>query len=124
VSWILLFCQFAIPFLFLLSRWTKRILPVFVVFCIWQMVFHWVDLYWNVMPHYHWGAEVHDKIGVVTGPLTGNVAENTVGFNFGDITTWIALLCFFVAAVGRGMRGNLIPIKDPNLGASLAHENY
>jgi hypothetical protein len=124
VSWILLYCQFAIPFTFLLSRWTKRILPVFMVFCIWQMLFHWVDLYWNVMPHYHWGAVVHGNAAVVTGPLTGPLGDNHIDFNIGDVTAWLALLMLFVAAVGRGMRGNLIPIKDPNLGASLAHENY
>ncbi|HTJ40678.1 MAG TPA: hypothetical protein VL463_01240 [Kofleriaceae bacterium] len=124
VSWILLFCQFAIPFTFLLSRWTKRILPVFVAFCIWQMLFHWVDLYWNVMPHYHWGADIHGSAVSVTGPLSGPVDNNTISFNPVDVTAWLAMLFFFVAAVGRGMRGNLIPIKDPNLGASLAHENY
>ncbi len=124
LSWVLLFCQFAIPFTFLLSRWTKRILPVFMLFCVWQMVFHWVDLYWNVMPHYHWGAVVHGNAATVTGPLTGPVEENLVHFSPTDVLAWIALVFLFVAAVGRNMKGNLIPVKDPNLGASLAHENY
>ena len=129
VSWVILFCQFAIPFVFLMSRWTKRIMPAFVFFCIWQMFFHWVDLYWNVMPHFHWGATVHaidpQHINLaVQGPLSGPVSDNHVDFNIGDVLAWLSMLSLFVAAVGRNMKGNLLPIKDPNLGASLAHENY
>jgi len=30
----------------------------------------------------------------------------------------------FIAGVGRAMRGNLIPVKDPKLGDCLAFENY
>jgi hypothetical protein len=128
-SWVLLFCQFAIPFVSLLSRWTKRILPVFVAFCLWQLTFHWVDLYWNVMPHFHWGATVHatdaQHIAIaVQGPLSGPVSDNHVDFNIGDVLALFSLLLLFVAAVGRNLKGNLLPIKDPNLGASLAHENY
>jgi hypothetical protein len=123
-SWALLICQFAFPFVMLLSRWTKRILPIFAFFIVWQLVFHWVDMYWNVMPHYHWGSVVHGGALKVTGPLTGPVSNDAVDFNVGDVVTWFGLIALFIGAIGRGMKGNLIPVKDPNLGASLAHENY
>ena len=48
----------AFPFVFLLSRWTKRIVPSLVFFAVWQLVFHWLDLYWNVMPSYDWQVDV------------------------------------------------------------------
>ena len=39
-----------------------------------------------------------------------------------DITVWLALVGVWIFAVGRNLRGNLIPIKDPTLPLSLAHE--
>ncbi len=124
VSIVLTFGQWLIPFVLLMSRWSKRILPLFAVFCVWQLCFHWLDLYWNVMPNYHWGSGEHEGVKAITGPLTGPVMDNNVDFNIADITTWFALIALFVAGVGRGLKGNLIPVKDPNLGASVAHENY
>ena len=56
------------------------------------------------------------------GPLTGNIATHHVGFSAVDVTVWIALCGWFLMAVGRNLKGNLIPVKDPTLGLSLAHE--
>jgi hypothetical protein len=114
----------AFPFVFLLSRWTKRIVPSLVFFAVWQLVFHWLDLYWNVMPQYDWlalpGAEGKQ---IMAGPLMGNTAFHHVGFSFVDITIWFALVGLLLAGIGRQLKGNLIPIKDPTLSMSLAHEN-
>ena len=113
----------AFPFVFLMSRWTKRIVPSLVFFAVWQLVFHWLDLYWNVMPSYDWTLEVHDKARVSAGPLAGSIAYHHVGFSPIDITVWIALIGVLLFGIGRNLRGNLIPVKDPTLGLSLAHEN-
>jgi hypothetical protein len=113
----------AFPFVFLMSRWTKRIVPSLVFFAVWQLVFHWLDLYWNVMPSYDWTLEVHDKARLSVGPLTGNIAYHHVGFSPLDITVWLALIGVLLFGIGRNLRGNLIPVKDPTLGLSLAHEN-
>jgi hypothetical protein len=113
----------AFPFVFLMSRWTKRIVPSLVFFAVWQLVFHWLDLYWNVMPSYDWLPSFHDKAKIITGPLTGNIALHHVGFSPVDITVWIALIGVLLAGFGRNLTGNLIPVKDPTLGMSLAHEN-
>ncbi len=114
---------FAFPFVFLMSRWTKRIVPSLVFFAVWQLVFHWLDLYWNIMPSYDWKRTLHDGALIVTGPLAGNTAVHHVGFSALDITVWIGLIGVLLAGFGRGLHGNLIPIKDPTLGLSLAHEN-
>jgi hypothetical protein len=74
LSIVVILCCWAIPYVLLLSRWTKRILPVFMILCAWQLIFHFIDLYWNVMPNLVWGAQSHDGHTVVTGPLTGALA--------------------------------------------------
>ena len=109
-------------FVFLLSRWTKRIVPALVFFSVWQLVFHWLDLYWNVMPSYQWQVAFHDGARIVAGPLTGNTAFHRVGFSPVDVTVWIGLVGVFLLGLGRNLKGNLIPTKDPTLPASLAHE--
>jgi hypothetical protein len=113
----------AFPFVFLMSRWTKRIVPSLVFFAVWQLVFHWLDLYWNVMPSYDWTVEAHGNAREVLGPLTGSIAYHHVGFSPLDITVWLALIGVLLFGIGRNLRGNLIPVKDPTLGVSLAHEN-
>ena len=45
-------------------------------------------------------------------------------FAITDVLSLLGVFVIFVAAIGRQMRGNLVPVKDPNLGASLAFENY
>jgi hypothetical protein len=113
----------AFPFVFLMSRWTKRIVPSLVFFAVWQLVFHWLDLYWNVMPSYDWLPLAHGASQISTGPLTGNTAYHHVGFSPVDVTVWIGLIGVLLFGIGRNLRGNLIPVKDPTLGMSLAHEN-
>ena len=107
----------AFPFVFLLSRWTKRIVPSLVFFAVWQLVFHWLDLYWNVMPAYDWHVA-----GINEGPFMGNIAYHHVGFSAVDVTVWIGLVGVLLIGIGRNLKGNLIPVKDPTLGLSLAHE--
>jgi hypothetical protein len=122
VSIAILVGYFAFPFVFLMSRWTKRIVPSLVFFAVWQLVFHWLDLYWNAMPSYDWTVVYHDGARIVAGPLTGNPELHHVGFSPVDITVWLGLIGIWLAGVGRGLTGNLIPIKDPTLPLSLAHE--
>jgi len=113
----------AFPFVFLISRWTKRIVPSLVFFAVWQLVFHWLDLYWNVMPQYDWLAIPGEGKAFNAGPLMGNTALHHVGFSPVDVTVWFALVGLLLAGIGRQLKGNLIPIKDPTLSLSLSHEN-
>jgi hypothetical protein len=121
VSIAILVGYWAFPFVFLMSRWTKRIVPSLVFFSVWQLVFHWLDLYWNAMPSYDWIAPA-EHVNLVAGPLNGSIALHHVGFAAVDITVWLALVGLLLAGIGRGLTGNLIPVKDPTLGLSLAHE--
>jgi hypothetical protein len=109
----------AFPFVFLMSRWTKRIVPSLVFFAVWQLGFHWLDLYWNAMPQYDWYVT---KTGSNVGPLAHDIASHHVNFHPVDITVWLALVGVLLVGIGRNLTGNLIPVKDPTLGLSLAHE--
>lgn len=122
VSILMVVGYWAFPFCILMSRWTKRIVPSLVFFAVWQLVFHWLDLYWNVMPSYDWTVVFHDGARINAGPLTGNTAFHHVGFSPVDITVWLGLVGVLVAGIGRNLKGNLIPTKDPTLPLSLAHE--
>ena len=53
----------------------------------------------------------------------GNTAEHHVGFSALDVTVWFALVGLLLAGIGRQLKGNLIPVKDPTLPLALAHEN-
>jgi hypothetical protein len=122
VSIAILVGYWAFPFVFLMSRWTKRIVPSLVFFSVWQLAFHWLDMYWNIMPNYDWTVSSHGGATVIEGPLANQIALHHVGFTPLDITVWFALIGIFLVGVGRGLTGNLIPVKDPTLGLSLAHE--
>ena len=122
VSIAILVGYFAFPFVFLMSRWTKRIVPALVFFAVWQLVFHWLDLYWNIMPSYDWQVVYHDGARIVAGPLAGSPDLHHVGFSPVDVTVWLGLIGVWIAGVGMSLKGNLIPVKDPTLPLSLAHE--
>lgn len=112
----------AFPFVFLMSRWTKRMVRSLVFFAVWQLVFSWLNLYWNVMPQYDWAVTFSGTQQLVEGPLMGNIAGHHVGFSAVDVTLWISMIGVLLAGIGKNLQGNLIPVKDPTLGMSLAHE--
>ena len=122
VSIAILVGYWAFPFVFLMSRWTKRIEPSLVFFAVWQIGFTWLNHYWNVMPQYDWETTYQGSTKLVQGPLMGSLAHHHVGLSAVDFTVWIALLGILLVGIGRNLTGNLIPIKDPTLGMSLAHE--
>jgi hypothetical protein len=122
VSIAILVGYWAFPFVFLLSRWTKRIVPSLVFFAVWQLVFTWLQHYWRVMPQYDWEVTFSGTQRLIEGPLMGNIAHHHVGLSAVDFTVWIALVGVLLAGIGKNLKGNLIPTKDPTLGMSLAHE--
>src|SRR5439155_10476310 len=89
VSIAILVGYWAFPFVFLMSRWTKRIVPGLVFFAVWQLVFHCIDLFWNVMPSYDWETTYSGTQKVVSGPLMGPLSHHHVGLAAVDITVWL-----------------------------------
>ena len=98
-----------------MSRWTKRIVPSLVFFAVWQLVFHWLDMYWNVMPSYDWTTVQHGGASLTSRDRSPTrLALHHVGFSLLDVTVWLGLVGVFLIGVSRELTGNLIPVKDPD----------
>ena len=101
-SAILLVAHFIVPFLVLLPRSTKRIVPLLSVVAGFFLVMHWFDLHWLSMPVLHEHGGVH----------------------WLDVTSWLGLLGIYVAAVlYRLTRHSVVPQHDPRLARSIAFHN-
>ncbi len=105
VSLALLFGHLLLPFFGLLPRGAKRNKWLLAFWCFWLLVFHWIDVYWLVMPSY----------APEAGPPFGLV----------DVALSIGLGCLYLASVVR-VAGDrwLVPLRDPRLGGSVAFENF
>ena len=102
VSVLLLLGHFVIPFVGLMSRHVKRNRKALAFWSVWVLVFHWIDLWWIVMP----------EMGSV------------VRFGIAEIATFVAIGGLFTAMVVRlAAMHKLMPVNDPRLGASVAFEN-
>jgi hypothetical protein len=99
----LLFGHFLIPFAGLMSRHVKRFPPLLGFWAAWLLVFHWIDVFWIVMPEMEYGK-----------------------FHFGivEIVAFVGIACAYLAFVlSRTVQGAVRPMHDPRLSASLAFQN-
>ncbi|MEM7482225.1 MAG: hypothetical protein AAF481_13700 [Acidobacteriota bacterium] len=95
--------HFVIPFLYLVSRHTKRRRSPLLIGALWLLVMHFVDLYWLVMPVAH---------------------PHATGLGLLDIAAWLAVGGLFLGTLGLLLRRRaLVPVRDPRLAESLAFEN-
>jgi hypothetical protein len=102
VSIAMIFTNFFIPFVGLMSRHIKRTNTTLMFWAGWLLFFHWVDLWWLVMPEMSVGI----KVGLV------------------EILTMVGLGGLFVAgAVWVGSLNAIVPQKDPRMTESLAFKN-
>ena len=99
----LLILHFIAPFIILLPRITKRLVPVLSVMAVWFLVMQWFDLYWLAMP-------VH--------------LEDQAVFSLFDFSCWLGLFGLFISLfMYRLGRHSLVPEHDPYLAKSLRFEN-
>jgi hypothetical protein len=112
-SWALFFGKFLIPFFFLLRRKMKRTKSAMFVAALWIMAFHYLDLYWQIMPNFQ---NAHDHPSGVTA----------IHFHWLDAATLVALLSLAALwVVNREWTARpLIPVGDPRLEESLHHKNH
>jgi hypothetical protein len=103
MSLVIIFGHFAVPFIALIFRATKR-KPIFLaIVSLWLLLMHWVDIYWLVFPNlYHHGAQ----------------------FSWMDITTMMGIGGVFVWYFWRRYTGAaLVPVGDPGLQQSIQFTN-
>lgn len=95
ISAILLFGHLLIPFIYLVTRSTKRNMTYLTIAAIWLLVMHWFDLYWMIMPEFS--------------------TPDLPGFSI-EIVLLASLGCFYAygllkIAVGR----HVMAVNDPRL---------
>ena len=103
VSVALLFGHLLIPFAGLMSRHVKRFPPLLAFWAVWLLVFHWIDMFWIVMPEMEYGK-----------------------FHFGvvEIAAFLGIGGVYLAFVlNRAGHGSVRPLHDPRLQASLEFQN-
>ncbi len=104
--------HFLIPMLGLMSRHVKRRRGVFAAWCIYCLVFQFIDLYWNVMPEMVNGVGMGDP--ATTGPAFGMI----------DITAMVSVAGLFLFGFLNKLNGKpALAIGDPRLPESLAFQN-
>jgi len=102
-SAILLLCHFIVPFMVLIGRWAKRLLPLLGFMSVWMLVMHWFDYFWVAAPVLHYE---HAAMSVF------------------DISAFLGLFGVFAAAfMYRLSRHSLVPQRDPRLHKSLSFHN-
>jgi hypothetical protein len=100
ISYSLIFGRFAIPFLLLLNRESKHNEKVLKITATLIVVMHIVEIYWIIMPVMHYSG---------------------ISISWMDITTFIGLGgIFFGLFFSRLKKHKLVPVNDPELGASLS----
>jgi hypothetical protein len=111
VSMALIFLYFFVPFLYLL--WHKNKFGSKVKFmAVWILVFHLVDLYWNIVPQKLPGYDDHSYI------------VRQFGIHLADVTMFIGVGAVVIWAYLRSAaKERPIPIRDPRIEESLnCHE--
>jgi len=95
--------HFGAPFLFMMPRTVKKVPWALMLGCLWMIVFHYIDIYYNVMPNFH---------------------PDGVHFSAVDILAVLGVFGLYIAAVTMAMRkASLVPLKDPRLAESLNFQN-
>ncbi|MGQ9822119.1 MAG: quinol:cytochrome C oxidoreductase [Thermogutta sp.] len=103
ISLALIFGHLLIPMLGLMSRAAKRNPYSLAFWSIWLLVFHWLDVYWLVMP---------------------KATPDFAGFGGIDVLTAAGgLLVFSAAVLDRLAAASPVPVRDPRLSEALHFEN-
>lgn len=95
--------QFVVPFIWLLSRRSKRNLWRLVPGALWILAMHYVDIYWLIMPHFTPQGASFAWVDLLT--------FGGIGGLFGGAYFWLLAI------------RPLLPLRDPRLHESLAFEN-
>jgi hypothetical protein len=95
--------HFLFPFFFLMPRAVKRNSALLALIAVWQLLMHFLDLHWAIMPILH---------------------PEGVRLGVADVAAFCAVGGFFLAALGWvSSRRALVPLRDPRLAESLSFEN-
>jgi hypothetical protein len=107
LSWLLFMSQFAIPFLVLLSRGTKRNRKALFGVASFLLFMRWVDIYWMVAPSIN-QPETRELYPVATTAMTGSA------FHLLDIIGPVSFVALWFGLFLRNFRARpILPVNDP-----------
>lgn len=104
ISLLLVFGHLMLPWLALIPRATKRNMNSLKAIAVWLLIMHWFDMHWAIMPNLH-------KTG-----FSPSWMDAATMMGIGGIFLWY----FWRQMAARAV----IPVKDPQLNASLQLVNY
>jgi hypothetical protein len=121
LSFALLFGHFVIPFVGLISKWPKRAPMLLAAGAVWMLCFHFVDLYWLIMP------EIPHDLASMKSYREFSEKYADASTHFGNPVNFLLALGAFGAVVAGTItalsRAALVPTRDPRLNESLRFEN-
>jgi len=99
VSLALVFGNFVIPFILLMPKMIKRKYGFLAFMAIWMLVFHWIDLFWLVLPGH---------------------SPNGAHISWMDLVTMAGIGGIFLGFFWRRFAANpIVPVGDPRLDKSI-----
>jgi cation transport ATPase len=106
---VLMIAKFPVPFFVLAGRYNKTRERVVQFMAVWLIFWHFVDMYWNIMPSLKDHSVEYDKFASAepTMPYVFNI------WDFGWLAFGAGLVMVVFYLVGR--KGNMVPIGDPKL---------
>ena len=105
VGYVLVFGRFLVPFLILLWRGSKRIIPIIMTVAAWQLVMQVLDVFYMARPTLDGQTGVHFSWVDVFGPI-------------GPIAIFVGFVILRLGSMP------LVAVGDPRLGEALTHKNY
>ena len=120
-SFALLFGHFVLPFVGLLSKWMKRAPLILSIGAVWMLCFHYVDLYWLIMPEIPSDLDTFAKYA----DMSAKYADTQT--HFGNPVNFLLALgvagTVIAGTISTLSRVALVPKQDPRLAESIRFEN-
>ncbi len=120
-SFALLFGHFVLPFVGLLSKWMKRAPLILSIGAVWMLCFHYVDLYWLIMP------EIPSDLGTFAKYAELSAKYTDTQTHFGNPVNFLLALgvagTVIAGTISTLSRVALVPKQDPRLAESIRFEN-
>ena len=123
ISILLLVGHFIIPFLLLVTRWTKRWKYTLPIIAGWLLLMFFVDMYWLVMPVV---PETAIENADSYTQLAETVSANELGYGFSllNITCLLGMVSLVFGGTLLNLRQcTIVAISDPRLDEALHFEN-
>ncbi len=125
ISLLLLFGHFLIPFVVLITRWTKRWRATLPIIATWLLFMFFIDIYWLIMPVVPEAAmqEASTYNELVEMANSGEISVG-YGWNILNLTCLLGTLSLVCGGALLSLRKcNLVATADPRLNESLHFEN-